>query len=484
MKQTLFTFALLFSCNLLALQAQVDLRNLFIEGKVMDQTTGKGIPGVPVSDGYLIVQTNDEGNYQIVTNRTADFIMLTIPSGYEIPMKNGLADIGIPIDKTKENQQIDFALKPLNRAEDNHRLIVFADPQVYDENDLQKFEESVKDMIRTIQEEDVPTYAFVCGDIVFDKPELFAPYKEIVTRLACPVFHTKGNHDMAYGGWSAETSPTIFRKEFGPEFYSFNRGNTHYVVLDDVMYTSNAYYYIGYLSDRQMNWLKQDLSFVKPGSNVILMFHIPVWSLELKENPSAMGSLFNCLQNREHLFELLKPFNAHIFSGHNHSNENYILATNIFEHIHGGICGSWWQSDICTDGTPAGYAVYNIQDDQIDWHYRTTGKEAGYQATWYAAGTDPERPEAVIANVWNWDPAWEVVWYENGELKGKMEQYKGVDPYYKPYFEQNRANWIHTWISVTPTDHLFYAIPSHPGATITIEVTDRFGKKYKAIQLK
>ncbi|MCD7975973.1 MAG: hypothetical protein LUG51_02005 [Tannerellaceae bacterium] len=118
MKQTLFTFALLFSCNLLALQAQVDLRNLFIEGKVMDQTTGKGIPGVPVSDGYLIVQTNDEGNYQIVTNRTADFIMLTIPSGYEIPMKNGLPDIGIPIDKTKENQQIDFALKPLNRTEE------------------------------------------------------------------------------------------------------------------------------------------------------------------------------------------------------------------------------------------------------------------------------------------------------------------------------------------------------------------------------
>lgn len=455
-----------------------------IEGQVTDQVTGKGIPGIPVSDGYNIIQTDQDGNYQLITNRAADFIMVTIPSMYEIPMKNGLPDIGTPIDKQKEKQQIHFTLKPLDKPETDHRLIVFADPQVYDTNDLKKFEHSVEDMIRTIREKEIPTYAFVCGDIVFDKPELFAPYKEIVTRLACPTFHTKGNHDMEYGGWSAETAQTIFREEFGLEFYSFNRGNIHYVVLDDVMYTSNAFYYIGYLSDRQMNWLKQDLALVEPGATVIVMFHIPVWSLELKENPFAMGSLFNCLQNRDHLFELLKPFKAHVFSGHNHSNENYVLTNNIFEHIRGGICGSWWQSDICTDETPAGYAVYDIRDHQIEWYYKSTGKDASYQATWYAPRTDPERPEAIIANVWNWDPEWKVEWYENGEPKGEMTQYKGYDPYIKPYFEQNRSQWVHTWIGVTPTDHLFYAIPSDTRSTIKIEITDRFGKKYEASQLK
>ncbi|MEG1748247.1 MAG: calcineurin-like phosphoesterase family protein [Tannerellaceae bacterium] len=460
------------------LQAQVDLRNQFVSGKVKDAVSGSGIPDVSVSDGYTVVQTDAEGNYQLVTNRTATFVMLTVPSAYEIPMSEGLPSIAKRIETVPEKQELNFELRPLKTSEYNHQTIVFADPQVYNDSDMEKFAYAVSDMRETICKEKNNSYLMVCGDIVFDQPKLFAGYKEIIRSLGRPVFHAKGNHDMSLGGWSMESSADRFRTEFGPEYYSYNRGEVHYVVLDDVMYTARDYLYIGYLSGRQMNWLKQDLERVKVGSTVVVMFHIPAWSLENKLEPTMRGSFLDCLQNRKHLFELLQPFRAHIFSGHNHCNENYLLADNLMEHIHGGLCGSWWQADFCTDGSPAGYAVYTVSGGELSWQYKSTGRALDDQVAVYPIGIDSARPQAFVANVWNWDPEWKVCWYEDDKPMGEMTQYVGFDPFVTAYFEANRAGWIHTWIHSTKTEHLFYAVPSSSATTVRVEATDRFGRTY------
>ena len=476
MKYIVLQFVCLFVS--LSTFAQVDLKNIVITGKVTDKTTGKGIMNVPVSDGFNIVQTDVEGSYSLITNRNADFVMLTIPTEYEVPFVNSLPDISKRIDKNLDEQQLNFTLTRLSSPEDSYRMIVYADPQVYNNDDLDKFEHSVKDIVATMQEENTPVYLMCCGDIVFDQPQLFERYKQIISTIKRPIFHTKGNHDMTLMGWSMETSPKRFREEFGPEFYSFNRGKAHYVVLDDVMFIGRGYLYIGYLSERQLNWLKQDLSLVVPGSLVVVMFHIPAWSLDHKKDPNVRGSLLDCLQNRNHLFELLKPFKAHIFSGHNHCCENYILGENLMEHIHGGFCGSWWQADICTDGSAAGYGVYTIKGNDMTWRYKGTDRDKNMQMFVYPVGIDQERPDAFVANVWNWDPEWKVRWYENGKLMGDMTQYVGLDPYADKYLKKNRANWLHTWIYPFKTEHLFYAIPASVNSKIKVEVTDRFGNVY------
>ena len=38
-------------------------------GQISDATTGKGIAGVPVTDGYTFTTTDADGNYRLVANR-------------------------------------------------------------------------------------------------------------------------------------------------------------------------------------------------------------------------------------------------------------------------------------------------------------------------------------------------------------------------------------------------------------------------------
>ena len=71
------------------------------------------------------------------------------------------------------------------------------------------------------------------------------------------------------------------------------------------------------------------------------------------------------MNNRSHLYELLKPYNAHIMSGHEHYNENYVLADNLYEHVHAPLSTLFWQAPWACDGTPGGYAVYELTEVKL-----------------------------------------------------------------------------------------------------------------------
>ena len=86
---------------------------------------------------------------------------------------------------------------------------------------------------------------------------------------------------------------------------------------------------------------------------------------------------------------------------------------------------------------------------------------------------------SVVANVWNYDPAWKVEWRENGVDQGPMTQYSGWDRNIVNDVD-NRREKEFTWkyIGAGQTDHLFYATPFSADSDIEIVVTDRFGKVY------
>ena len=79
------------------------------------------------------------------------------------------------------------------------------------------------------------------------------------------------------------------------------------------------------------------------------------------------------------------------------------------------------------DGIPAGYGVYEFDGDGLTWYYKAADHPRSRQFTAYGVGEDRRRPDAVTVNVWNWDPAWQVVWYENGEPRGPLHGLRRVD---------------------------------------------------------
>ena len=439
-----------------------------------------------VSDGYEITQTDQSGNYRLKVNPGANFVFISLPSGYKIPNIGGIAKFYEPIASGQENQTINFSLHKNETDDTRHAFVVWADPQVQTDIDVRRMQtESVPDAaahIKTLG--NIPIHGITCGDIVFEKFNLYADYATAVNQMGIPFFQAVGNHDIDYTATSKSMATKQFSAAFGPTHYSFNRGKIHYVVLNDVLFKGDdeAYKdkrrkYIGYISKEQLQWLKKDLQYVPEGSTLVISLHIPTY--EITYMKSAVRTEFETatVGNRDELYKLIEPYRVHIMSGHTHYNET-AEQDNRMEHNHASVCSAWWTGNICTDGTPGGYGIYEVNGNDIRWYYKPTSGDPSYQFRLYSKGSSPDRPDEIIANVWNWDSGWKVVWYEDGIEKGEMTKYTGYDPLaYKNMYGSDMPEEKGS-IEPTQTEHLFSAKPSESGRNITVKVTDRFGNIY------
>lgn len=457
-----------------------------LKGQVLDES-GKGLPGVAVTDGTSIVLTDKKGVYNFYATSNTPFVYISLPAGYEIPNDNGVAQFYKKIQHAKGTFSADFRLKKLNQSDKKHYTILWADPQINTDEQAQKLiTVSAPDTRAHVQEllKEGPVHGITAGDIYWDNFKMIPPYQKAVEATGIPFFQVLGNHDMDYNVRSDEASDNTFHEHFGPSWYSFNRGNAHYVVLDNVFYYANGYNYIGYISEQQLKWLEQDLAHLKPGAPVFVSMHISGYTHEKRRNKRKEDNPGNITFNRNALYSLLKPFNAHLLTGHTHYNEN-VKEGGVYEHITAALCGAWWTGPICDDGTPAGYGVYEVDGDQVRWYYKAVGQPKTYQMRVYNKGSYAKKPNDVAVNVWNWDKDWRVVWYEDGVLKGPMNQQTDFDGEAVRLMEGADKPGIYSWIEPNLTDHLFFATPAASAKTITIEVTDRFTNKYtETIQLK
>ena len=88
---------------------------------------GKGIAGVTVSDGYVVTQTDENGNYNINSGKKNGYVFYTLPRGYEPQVKDGFN----PMFWAKLNtdvsakEQHDFSLNKVDN--DRYSLVISAD---------------------------------------------------------------------------------------------------------------------------------------------------------------------------------------------------------------------------------------------------------------------------------------------------------------------------------------------------------------------
>lgn len=439
---------------------------------------GKGVEGVVVTDGTDCVQTDAQGAYRLEAKRGVRWVYLTLPAGYLAPC----SDKTLPrfyqrVDADAPDRKYDFELmkNPLNDA--RHLFTVQADVQVTSKKEVRGYGKYLEDMTAFLSpyrgKQDI--FGIDCGDIVGDSPQLFPAYIQTVGKLDIPIFRAIGNHDMTYGGRTFEYSFQTFENYFGPTYYSFNKGKAHYIVLNNNFYVNRDYQYIGYIDERTFAWMEQDLKFVPQGNLVFVIAHIPT-SLTPKLKWNAL--IQDETSNASGLYELLKGYHAHIISGHTHFNLNVCFNDKLMEHNTAAVCGIWWKADICMDGTPVGYGIYEVDGTDVKWKYKSAGYSEDYQFRTYPTGSSDEYPTDIIANVWNWDPLWKVEWYEDDKRMGEMIRFNGYDPEAKAICaDKKRVEY--DWISPVKTEHLFRATPKNAEARIEIRVTDRFGKTYK-----
>lgn len=467
------TIILLF---LLILNCSISAQSYQVSGYVMN---GKhGMPNVTVSDGYTCTTTDNDGKYTITKDRNAKFIFISTPSGYITA-----CDKGVPVfyKAIKPNQDyVNFQIKKNPKSDLKHTFYVESDVQVAAQDELEQYDSIIvndaKKYLKQFSKYDL--FGLNCGDIVGDKPELYQGYIEKSSALNIPIYRSMGNHDMQYYGRSNETSSTRYNGLFGPEYYSFNKGKLHYVVLDNCFYIGRDYFYMGYVDERQLNWLEQDLKTVPKGSTLIVIMHIP---LRLSEKATVFeytSPKVSCeTVNYNGIMAMLKDYNVHFITGHMHTNDNFVYSPTMMEHNTGAACGTWWQLPGCVDGTPYGYGIYEVDGDNLTWYFKSVGYPRNYQFRTYGIGESKEFPNDIIANVWNYDSLWKVEWFENGVLMGSMQKCTGLDPYIGEK-SKDTSKMKYSWIGPAPTSHLFRATPKNPNAKISVRVTDRFGNIY------
>ena len=444
---------------------------LAIDGKSLTGlvlANGKGIKDVVVSDGYSVVQTDKRGRYTLAPHPEALALFVSTPAGYDFIIENGLARHYYLLQDIRAGQDINFQMTALNKNDDEHQFIIWADPQVRNARDVQKMmDESVPCVKKYLAGLSAGTliHGITVGDIAWDELKLFEDYNKAVAQMNIPFFQCLGNHDMDYRKGGDETSDDTFQLTYGPTYYSFNRGQVHYVVMDNVRYLGTDRNYDGWIQQHQLDWLQKDLSFVPKNKLIVLCVHIPVHS----------GT-----KNRDALYALLEDRQVHIMSGHTHYNVN-ALNGNIYEHNHGTVCGAWWSGPICEDGTPCGYGIYKVQGTNLTWHYQSTGMPADHQMRIYANDYSATEKQ-VLANIWNADPEWKTAYWVDGVSKGSLEAIEGFDPdAYKTMLGPDLPK-PRTFPEPRKTKHLFRAVVPNGSKEIKIVATDRFGKQYTVVQ--
>jgi hypothetical protein len=431
-----------------------------IKGRVSSRK--KGIRNVVISDGFTVVLTDKNGNYELKPNEKAKSVFMSTPAGYQF--KNDY-NIAKQYEKLDGATQYDFSLEPLQADDKNHHFIIWADPQVKNKKDVQQMlDTSVPDTIATIKSlgKNALVHGICVGDMVWDNHSLFPEYNKAIDQLGIPFFQVLGNHDMDYRMGGDETSDSTFKNFYGPTYYSFNRGQAHYIVLDDVRYLGTERNYDGYITEEQLAWLAKDLEHVAKDKLIIINLHIPVY-LGVKNNAA--------------FYEVLQQFrNVHVMSGHTHFHENN-FSNGVYEHNHGTVCGAWWTGPICTDGTPRGYGVYEVNGTELKGYYKSTGLPKEHQLSLHVQ--KQENGVRLVANIWNYDPQWKVTYFLDGNPAGELTRESGFDPLSVELYQgENKPEGRH-FVEPHETGHLFSATIGRAVQKVKVLATDRLGNQYQ-----
>ena len=433
---------------------------------------GKPMCGVTVTDGYTFTESDVQGVFMFDADDEALFISLVTPAGYLAPLEEGVPRFYRPYDPAAKHY--DFELLPWPGSDACYELLAVADPQPKTET---HFERLCTEIIPVLQTETAAKKArgiaqatILLGDIVWDSPQLFAGVKAEFASLGIPVYGVIGNHDHDLNKYTDREATENYRRHFGPTYYAFDMGHTHYIVLDDIIY-HGAKKYEEQIDSMQLRWAAAYARRLPAGSRVCVAMHAPAMK-------SWLGN--RVMESAVPLMEAFAGHDLHFITGHTHLNSNFDIREGVIEHNVAQICGNLWWDPINWDGTPKGYQLFRECGGEFSWEYRNLGEFPARQIRLWGPGEVAKHPACAVAKVWNWDPYWTVVWYEDGRYRGAMQRTQLDDPDYAARLDSLRA--AGTKLSkvqrLRPTNFYFTARPSASAHEIEVVATDRFGRRY------
>jgi len=478
---------------------------------------GQGVEGVLLSDGIHFTQTDAKGRYSFHSEKKWKYVFMVLPSGYEVPLEGVLPQIWKPISgdvMTMDN--VDFEL--IQAPNDDYTLLLFGDMHLARRNgDLAQFEQVAGFINKTIANLAGKVYVLTLGDMTWDMYWIannygFGDYLQTVNSYfsGIPFFHTMGNHDNEMEVAGDYLKALRYTQNLAPDYYSFNLGKMHYIVLDNMDFTGveageeNRSKYAKNFTAEQLDWLRQDLSYVDKSTPIFVTAHEPLarpsglsWGEELNGKDADLDDFIG----------IFDGYNVRYLSGHTHNTFHRTYAPDFVEHNSGAICASWWWSGkinpgihIAQDGAPGGFTVWDVKGTNCTHYYQAALQKQSYQFRAYDMNSVKATITAdlsdhsgypkyynhiqsygsnvILVNVWDYDDDWKVEISENGNPLNVSEV--GVyDPLHIYAMTIPRLNdYNTTTFSTAKWRHFFQATASAANTPVTVKVTDRYGRVY------
>ncbi|MEO8148018.1 MAG: metallophosphoesterase [Bacteroidia bacterium] len=231
-----------------------------------------------------------------------------------------------------------------------------------------------------------PDYVFFGGDCIMDAlatpkdkvKEMWKLWDDTVKKnLKIPAACCLGNHDVFGWGSTAEefVKDPLYGKQWAMDelemknrFYSFDKGNWHFIILDNIHIGQGNTGYMAKLDDEQFSWLSHELENTPKENFVCILSHIPIVTVcpfydksSVKEFNFDIGAGWQNIDSLKikDLFNQYKNVKV-CLSGHTHMVDqiNY-LGTSYM--TNGAVCGNWWDG-VYKEFAPA-YTIIDLYDD-------------------------------------------------------------------------------------------------------------------------
>ncbi|OFX29940.1 MAG: hypothetical protein A2W90_06305 [Bacteroidetes bacterium GWF2_42_66] len=217
-------------------------------GDGVQQPDEAGLSHVSISDGREVVQTSKAGQYSFETEK-GRIVFVSLPKGYRTSGKF--------YTLVESAGEINFAMEKWDEsAKESFRFVQITDIHIgEEEHNVSTFIEDIQEINSSYPE---PAFVLATGDLVKNGENRFEyeNYLRGTSHFKLPVFNLPGNHDL-HGG-----SLPNYQHFLGPDYYSFNAGSCHFVLLN----SSN-------IDQQQKEWLKKDVAVVPKGISLIFAFH-------------------------------------------------------------------------------------------------------------------------------------------------------------------------------------------------------------------